>query len=144
MYVRNYTLLILATIIWFAAGFNVFFIGIKAIHSIFGIVTACVFGGIVFLCFQRFVFVPMVRRHEQRILSYPLSHNFFLKFFDLKSFLIMFFMIGLGVTVRYSGKVPDSCIAPFYSGLGLALMRAGILFARSYNEQRKKTQKAPS
>ena len=42
-------------------------------------------------------------------------------FFDLKSYLIMAFMMGGGIWLRSSGIVSDVFIAVFYTGLGLAL-----------------------
>lgn len=49
-------------------------------------------------------------------------------FFDLKSYCIMAFMMGGGIWLRSSGLVPDVFIAVFYTGLGCALVLAGVLF----------------
>ncbi|MGN0677710.1 MAG: hypothetical protein ACI4K5_08180, partial [Ruminococcus sp.] len=41
---------------------------------------------------------------------------------------IMAFMMGGGIWLRSSGLVPDVFIAVFYTGLGLALALAGVIF----------------
>ena len=55
-----------------------------------------------------------------------------LAFFDKKSYLLMVFMIGLGIALRSTGIAPDRFIAVFYTGLGSALTLAGILFKRAF------------
>ena len=54
--------------------------------------------------------------------------QFIFNFFDIKSFLIMFFMIFFGVTIRLLNLAPEVFIAIFYTGLGGALTLAGIMF----------------
>ena len=58
--------------------------------------------------------------------------QFFLKFFDVKSFVIMAVMMTGGIYIRESGLGPEIFIAVFYSGLGASLLLAGILFGRNY------------
>lgn len=58
--------------------------------------------------------------------------QFFYKFFDLKSFLIMVFMISFGVIIRTFHLLPERFIAVFYTGLGAALFLAGVLFGWNY------------
>ena len=52
----------------------------------------------------------------------------FLRFFDGKSFAIMAGMMSGGILLRRIPAVPTQFIAVFYSGLGAALLLAGILF----------------
>ena len=49
-------------------------------------------------------------------------------FFDVKGWLIMGFMITLGILVRKLHLLPTSFIAVFYTGLSSALILTGILF----------------
>ena len=60
------------------------------------------------------------------------DRQFFLRFFDKKSFLIMAGMMSLGMFLRVSGLAPDPFLAVFYSGLGASLLLAGLLFGRNY------------
>ena len=41
-------------------------------------------------------------------------------------------MMAGGIYLRSSGFAPERFIAVFYSGLGLSLLLAGILFGRNY------------
>lgn len=131
MKVKKNTLLLIACLVWTAAGFNILRIGIMAYTgylSAFNIIlSAAVFG-----IFQYFIFGKLVRKHTKRITDYEEEKHFFLKFFDLKSFIIMAFMMTSGIYLRTSGLGPERFIAVFYSGLGASLLLAGILFGKNY------------
>lgn len=87
---------------------------------------------VVFTLFQVFIFGRLVKKHRGRILGYEEDKHFFLKFFDVKSFVIMAVMISGGIALRTSGIAPESFIAFFYTGLGISLFLAGILFGVNY------------
>lgn len=128
--VKNKTLLLIACLVWAIAGFNVLRIGVLAYPgnvTVFNLVMTA----LVFAIFQFGIFGRMVRKHTKRILGYE-SPQLFIKFFDLKSFIIMAFMITLGVWIRVSGFTPEHCIAVFYTGLGASLFLAGLLFGVNY------------
>lgn len=131
MKVKKNTLLLIACLVWTAAGFNILRIGIMAYTgylSAFNIIlSAAVFG-----IFQYFIFDRLVKKHTKRITDYEEENHFFLKFFDLKSFAIMAFMMTGGIYLRTSGLGPERFIAIFYSGLGASLLLAGILFGKNY------------
>ena len=84
---------------------------------------------LVFTVFHRFIFGKLVKRHTARIHAYLEERHFFLKFFDRKSFAIMAFMMTGGILLR-KFLAADGFIAVFYSGLGGALLLAGLLFGR--------------
>lgn len=44
-------------------------------------------------------------------------------------------MMSLGMFLRVSGLAPDPFLAVFYSGLGAALLLAGLLFGRNYGRR---------
>lgn len=75
-----------------------------------------------------------MRKHTARITGYVEERQFFLKFFDGKAFGIMAVMMTGGIGLRVSGIAPDRFIAVFYSGLGAALLLAGIWFGRNYGK----------
>lgn len=56
----------------------------------------------------------------------------FWHFFDWKAYLIMTCMMSGGIGFRAAGIFPEIFIAFFYSGLGLALASAGVIFTRNY------------
>lgn len=79
-------------------------------------------------------FLRTNRQHTitSRISAYEEELHFFLKFFDVKSFIIMAVMMTGGITLRFSGWAPEVFIAVFYTGLGASLLLAGVLFGRNY------------
>ena len=127
-HVKKRALLAIAGSVWLAAGFNVARLGVLSyigldgfsiVHILLSIVVFCVFG---------FMFYRMSVRHTKRIRSYPQETRPVWNFFDLKSYLIMAFMMSGGIWLRNSGLAPEVFIAVFYTGLGCALGSAGILF----------------
>ena len=129
--VHKHTLILIAGIVWAIAGFNIVRIGLvdyagnltwwRGLLSI-----------VVFTVFQVFIFGKMVKKHTERILQYEDEQQNFFRFFDTKSYLIMAFMMTLGIGLRVSGVVPNGFIAYFYTGLGLSLLTAGVLFVIRY------------
>lgn len=55
----------------------------------------------------------------------------------VKSWIVMIFMISLGITIRSLRLLPDSFISVFYTGLSIALILTGILFIRYWWLRRK-------
>lgn len=131
MKVKKRTLLLIACFVWGIAGFNVLRIGILAYPPYLSPVNFLL-SGIIFAIFQYFIFGRLVKKHTKRIKSYREDTQFFLKFFDVKSFLIMAFMISGGIYLRTSSLAPEIFIAVFYTGLGASLFLAGILFGKNY------------
>lgn len=131
MKVKKRTLLLLAALIWGIAGFNILRIGVVSYAGYTGGLNFAL-SMVVFLLFQTFIFGPLVHRHTTRISGYAEEKQFFLNFFDGRSFLIMAFMMTFGIGLRASGLAPVRFIAVFYTGLGAALFLAGLLFARNY------------
>lgn len=136
MKVNKKTLLLIACFVWGVAGFNVLRIGVLAYPSHLSFLNL-ILSVIVFSLFQYFIFGRLVKKHTRRILNYTDTYQFFLKFFDVKSFCIMAFMISGGIWLRASGIAPERFIAVFYSGLGASLFLAGILFGKNYLKERK-------
>lgn len=71
-------------------------------------------------------------KHTLRIKNFQQPKQYFWKFFDMKSFIIMAVMMTGGVTIRIFHLLPEQFIAVFYSGLGAALFLAGSLFGYNY------------
>lgn len=131
MKVKRNTLLLLACLVWSAAGFNILRIGLMAYPSHLSMQNYLL-SILVFVVFQVFVFGKLVRKHTARISAYQEGRHFFLKFFDGKAFAIMAVMMTGGIGLRVSGLAPERFIAVFYTGLGASLLLAGVLFGRNY------------
>lgn len=133
MKVKPNTLLLLACLVWSAAGFNVLRIGLLA-YPAYRSALNFMLSALVFALFQKFVFGKLVKKHTARIRSYLEQRQFFLKFFDGKSFLIMVGMMAGGIGLRVSGLAPERFIAVFYTGLGASLFLAGLLFGCNFGK----------
>lgn len=133
MKVKRNTLLLLACLVWSAAGFNILRIGLVSYPAYLSVLNLLL-SVLVFVLFQRFVFGKLVKKHTARIHSYQEERHFFLKFFDGKAFAIMAVMMSGGIALRVSGIAPERFIAVFYSGLGASLLLAGVLFGRNYGK----------
>ncbi|MBQ8186164.1 MAG: hypothetical protein IJX93_10730 [Clostridia bacterium] len=125
-------LLIIAGAVWMLAGINILRIGILAWISVIpeaGSVRLILLGGACALILAGFFFMfrKIVRKNTARIRSYG-ERTLFLKFMDLKGWLMMAFMMTLGIVLRSSGLLPDDFFAFFYTGLGTSLSIAGVMF----------------
>lgn len=125
--VKKHTLLLLACLVWAAAGFNILRIGLMCYPGRVNPVNLLL-SAVVFELFRRFIFGRLVHKHSTRILAYEQERQFFWRFFDAPSFAIMAVMMSGGIWLRASGLAPQGFIAVFYTGLGAALLLAGLLF----------------
>ena len=129
--VGNRTLLGIAGFVWLAAGVNILRIGVKAVFSVIGggfgrTALMAVLAAAIFYAFHR-MFSRIVVKHTARIRGYETKQPIW-RFFDGKSWLLMAFMMTLGITLRRFGGLPEFFFAFFYTGLGTALSVAGIRF----------------
>ena len=76
-------------------------------------------------------------KHTRRIEQKKETRNCPFSFFDVKSWIIMIFMISLGITIRSFHLLPERFISVFYTGLSIALILTGILFIRYWWLKRK-------
>lgn len=139
--VNRQVLLITAGIVWIIAGANILRIGIvtwmDTTHDwMFKVGEAT----IIFLLFFILVFKKLYYKHTRRIEQKKEDRNCPFSFFDIKGWIIMTFMISLGIIVRHFHLLPDSFISVFYTGLSLALILTGFLFVRFWWQKRKLTR----
>lgn len=133
MKVKRNTLLLLACLVWSAAGFNILRIGL-IVYPAYLTVLNFLLSVLVFAVFQKFIFGKLVKKHTASINAYTEDRHFFLKFFDGKAFAIMAVMMTVGIGLRASGLAPERFIAVFYTGLGASLLLAGLLFGRNFGQ----------
>lgn len=129
--VKNNTLLLIAALVWTAAGVNILRIGIIEYPPYLSIINFLL-SAVVFVVFQLFIFGRLVKKHTKRIDSYGDQKQLFIKFFDVKSFIIMAVMMTGGILLRSLRLASEVFIAVFYTGLGAALLLAGIMFGRNF------------
>lgn len=129
--VKNNTLLLIAALVWTAAGVNILRIGIIEYPPYFSLINALL-SAVVFVIFELFIFGRLVKKHTKRIDAYGDEKQLWIKFFDVKSFIIMAVMMTGGILLRALHLAPTVFIAVFYTGLGAALLLAGIMFGRNF------------
>lgn len=125
---KTETLTALDGVIWLAAGINVVNLGIQAWTTLGATTAWTVVGALLTLAAFATMFVRMVFKNVARIRLIPAPQRRVWHCMTLRSFLIMVFMITLGVTLRRSPMVPRAFIAAFYVGLGTALSTAGLVY----------------
>jgi len=122
-------LMLIAGLVWCAAGAMVCLIGLPLEFRLapsdlvlFPLAVA------IFLAFYFLVFSRLVQKHTSRIRARTEDRLPFWHFFNASSWMVMAVMMGGGMALRLSHLMPDSMIAFFYSGLGLALFLCGVRF----------------
>lgn len=78
-----------------SAGFNILRIGVLA-YPAYLRVWNFLLSALVFTVFQIFIFGRLVKKHTTRIGGYEEERHFFMKFFDVKTFLIVAVMMSGG------------------------------------------------
>lgn len=78
-----------------------------------------------------FMFSRIVTRYISRIGSLPANKVTLLNTFPRRGWLLMLFMMGLGMLVKLLPGVPVGFVAAFYSGLGPMLLLSAVKFALS-------------
>ena len=119
---KKENLITVAGVVWLLAGMNVALIGVRSAVEMSGVAVGVVVALVVvavavFFAFHA-IFGTIVLKNAQR----------FLRFLDLKGYLIMAFMMSFGFGLRLSGLIPTWFFAFFYTGLGCALTLAGASF----------------
>lgn len=124
-------LILTAGIVWIIAGINILIIGIKAWQTQHGTGWLHLCGSAsVFLLFFLLIFRRLYKKHTKRISNKETDRNCPFSFFDAKGWIVMVFMILLGVSIRHFGLLSLSFISIFYTGLSVALILSGLLFIR--------------
>lgn len=137
MKIATQKLLLVAGLVWFVAGANILNLGIQSYFRthdtwLFWLLLIGTF--VIFTLFHVMIFNKMVKKHSDRILGLEEESSAIWRFFDTKSYIIMAVMMGGGIALRASGIAPDWFIAFFYTGLGTALLLAGLSFIYRYKK----------
>lgn len=126
---RKQSLIAAAGVVWLLAGLNVAILGVRAAIDMRGVaaivVLALAGGAAAIFCAFHSMFSKLVKKNAQRIADLDGDRHHVVRFFDRKSYMMMAFMMSLGIGMRAAGVFPGWFIAFFYTGLGLALTLAG-------------------
>lgn len=122
-------LILIAGLVWLAAGINILRIGVLADFSVS--VWIIILAVLTFGLFGK-MFYKIVGRHSMRILNMAEDKINVFRFFDAKSYVMMAIMMTSGILGRNLGIFPLWFIKGFYSGLGSALSLSGVLFVADF------------
>ena len=129
---KKENLITVAGVVWLLAGVNVALIGARAAVEMrgaaVGVVGALIVGTVAAFFAFHAMFGTIVLKNAQRIRGLDGERLNFMRFVDLKGYLIMAFMMSFGFGLRLTGLVPNWFFAFFYTGLGCALALAGASF----------------
>lgn len=134
--VRREHLLLMLVLCWLGPGIKILVTGVKALmdvaanhpERVWWLVVAAVAVTVSFsLMFNNFV-----KRYTQRILDFPERKKSIFAFFDLHGYILIAFMMGLGISLKFIPGMPAEFFAGFYPGLGMALSIAGFRFLASW------------
>lgn len=134
--VRREHLLLMLVLCWLGPGIKILVTGVKALmdvaenhpERVWWLVVAAVAVSVSFsLMFNNFV-----KRYTQRILDFPERKKSIFAFFDLHGYILIAFMMGLGISLKFIPGMPADFFAGFYPGLGIALSIAGFRFLASW------------
>ena len=131
-HVKKRTLLAIAGGVWLLAGLNVIRMGVMAYFSLAEFNYLYLLLSLVVMGLFGAMFYRLSLKHTNRIKAYSGSTRPFWHFFDLKSYIIMAVMMSGGVSLRILGVLPTTFVAFFYTGVGAALMLAGVMFFCKY------------
>ncbi len=117
-----------AAVIWGIPGITITLKGISAYRmqpseNIWWLllITICVLSGF-FLMFRK-----IVNRYCRRIASLPEKVKIW-QTFPTRGWVLLIFMMGLGIALRHIPAIPSAFIASFYSGLGPMLVFSSLRF----------------
>ena len=129
---KKENLITVAGTVWLLAGANVVLIGVRSAAEMsgaaVGVVVALFVGTVVAFFAFHAMFGTIVLKNAQRIRGLDGERLSFLRFLDLKGYLIMAFMMSFGFGLRLTELIPNWFFAFFYTGLGSALALAGASF----------------
>lgn len=123
---RKRSLVILNGLLWSIAGINVLYKGINALVNDYRwwIELLAIAIGAAFIV----MFRGVVNRYTWRIRMLEGNRHPFYQFMSIKGYLLIGFMMTLGITVGHIPGMPNAFFASFYTGLGAALCYGAINF----------------
>ena len=120
-------LILVNGILWMGIGTKIALIGVNSYGQVDAVWWHFVLSVVVFAGFFM-MFTGIVRKYSERIESMPCPRTSIFKTFSIKGYIIIAFMITLGITLKRIPQVPRTFIAWFYCGLGPGLFSAGVRF----------------
>lgn len=119
-------------LVWIYASFRIFMLAWD--YTIANKISLVIFAFISLLgsyLFTKLVFLKVTKRYITRIYLMVDERPCLFSMFSPKSYLLIIFMISLGIFMKYFTFIPGYLLALFYGSLGLSLFTSAILFIRA-------------
>ena len=125
-------LLLMQVLCWLGPGIKIVSVGVKNMMTVYEnhperCWWLCLTALAVLITFS-LMFNNFIKRYTARILGFPERRKSLFAFFDLHGYILIFFMMGLGIGLKFIPGMPAEFFAGFYPGLGTALSIAGIRY----------------
>ena len=123
-------LLLANAIVWGAPGIKILITGIQSYLALWPskrIVWLAIGTGLVLAGFI-WMFDRIVSRYSDRIMDFPQKKKSILAFLPVRGWILVIFMMCLGISLKHIPGVPTEFFASFYCGLGPALIAAAAQF----------------
>ncbi len=122
-------LLLVAALVWTFAGAMLLFRGfalneVQPVYWLIKLGISAVSG----LLFYAFLFTRISKKHVLRIQTMEKEKPTVFAFFNLRSYLMMFSMITLGITLRKTGLVSPEHLSLVYITMGIPLLMSSFRF----------------
>lgn len=133
-------LLLANAVVWGAPGVKILVTGIQSYLALWlsksipwlAIGTVLVLVGFVWM------FNRIVKKYSDRIMAFPEKKKSLLAFLPVRGWILVIFMMGLGISLKHIPGVPTEFFASFYCGLGPALIAAAAQFLAGWVDAGKK------
>lgn len=130
-------LLLCNAIVWGAPGVKILVTGIQSYLAVWPSdhIVLLAAGTVLVLAGFVWMFRRIVRKYSDRIMNFPEEKKSILAFLPLRGWILVLFMMGLGIALKHIPGVPAEFFASFYCGLGPALIAAAALFLSRWLEK---------
>jgi len=131
--VSKHFLLLIAAMVWTFAGGMLLFRGFTLNETLPAHWMVELPAGILAgLLFFRMLFSRISTKHVIRIQNLPIEQPCLFSFFNIRSYLMMFSMITLGVMLRKSGFVSAEYLSLMYITMGIPLLLSSFRFYKTF------------
>ena len=123
-------LLLANAIVWGAPGVKILVTGIRSYLSVWPseLIVWLALGTVAVLAGFLWMFSRIVKRYSDRILAFPQKKKSILAFLPLRGWILVIFMMCLGISLKFIPGIPTEFFASFYPALGTALVVSGATF----------------
>ena len=123
------TLFFIAGAVWAIAGFNILKIAAEEFAVMSSLKEVAIILGIAgFTIFFSKVFYKMFNKHSKRIVNMENEEPCLFAFFDKKGYMIMVFMMTMGISLRAFHLISGVPLVVIYLAIGLSLSVSAVSF----------------